>query len=71
MDDVQGGSSPLWSPSQREEDGRSRGNGCGIRGNGGDAGHVERQLDERNDGNRSKQRNHGLSARWYGGEHEQ
>ena len=47
----------------REEDCRPRSNGCGIRGNGGDAGTVERQLDERNDRNRSENRNHGLSAR--------
>ena len=56
-------SSPLWSPSEREEDCRPRSNGCDIRGNGGDAGTVERQLDERNDRNRSENRNHGFSAR--------
>ena len=56
-------SSPLWSPSEREEDCRPRSNGYGIRGNGGEAGTVQRQLDERNDRNRSENRNHGFSAR--------
>ena len=57
------GTSRIWSPSEREEDCHPRSNGGGIRGNGGDAGTVERQLDERNDRNRSENRNHGVSAR--------
>ena len=59
-DIVQVRSSPLWSPSEREED-PPRNNGCTSKG--GDAGTVERQLDERNDRNRSENRNHGFSAR--------